>query len=227
MFHTASYLSIIARVVSRILSTLAFSSFVVPIANAATNPGLLFNSNTFSSNTFNFNVGELKVGGSGCSNEDVFETRYPKSGRIGLYFPSYKAQATRSDRSDARKACSIALPIEVADDERIIVKDVSLVARVRLAPQTKAAVRMETFFSGTTGTPKIETLTATTDPINRLVKLNDPGVVLTGECGQAATLRLNTAANLTTDHPTNISQISTTSLRMTVKTEKCEVSQEL
>ncbi len=192
------------------LCTLALSLPLLSVAKAATVPNLLTD------------VGDLKVGGTGCQDEDVIEARYPRSGKITLFFPHYKATANRTDRSDARKACAAAVPIDVAPNRRIVVKNVSLSARVRLAPRTTGLMRLETFFSGTVGTPLTETVTATSDQVNRLVKLNDSGIVLRGECGQPAILRLNTAANLVTQHPTDFSQVTVTSLRLTVMSEACE-----
>jgi len=104
-------------------------------------------------------LGEPTMAGTGCPRGSVFAAWNESDGDIELVFEKFQAEAGgRRGKSLDRKACAVALPVQVPSGYSVSMQDQRLSGFAVLPSGGKGTLNVESFFAGTRGPVLSKTL---------------------------------------------------------------------
>jgi hypothetical protein len=133
-------------------------------------------------------INKLSYAGSGCPGDGVgirpIISNYSK--RLIVYMPDMKVD--RNGGSLARKVCSLALPVQVSANERVVIGWPSIFGKRSLADGEKLEAFSEVFFAGGSGPRVVEDFEGHGDRRRRDFYSVNRGFVVS-ECGRDVIVR--------------------------------------
>ena len=131
---------------------------------------------------------DVTFGGTGCPADGagISARLNPKTGRMVVYTPDMKVDMDSA--RIVRKACDIAVPVDVEPNERLVIGKTSVFGKEQLALDHKLTTSAEAFVTGAIG-PKAQVAidgSADKDLRDFYARTND---TLTTACGQDVILR--------------------------------------
>ncbi len=139
-------------------------------------------------------LGNLAIAGNGCYQSPVQPELQLSSDKIEI--PLSLMVKKESAASLARGACSLALPIEVDANHRLILSDAKLVGRVNLAKGSSSIVNVEIFKAGEKGISQVASADAKEKRLRDGFVLEQSGEIFALACGESAILRVNSSGIL-------------------------------
>ena len=157
---------------------------------------------------------DVKTGGLGCKMESIFGS-ITDEGAV-IYFNDFSLEAESSSPSILRTNCTLAIPVKVPANKRIVFDAIALKGVTYLGAITKGTVKLDAFFSGQTSSGQLvqEVGQAGID----FISLGDQ-LAQTTSCGDDVILRVNASAIMHPDDEYNLLYISR--LRLKYHTEDC------
>lgn len=162
-------------------------------------------------------LSKLTHGGNGCPGTgDGVQARLRSGGRLIVRMP--EAKLDLSARALDRKTCSIALPVVVAPNERLVLRDLAIFGTESLRGDDSLNLRAELFAPDAQG-PSIEAnATGRTSPRSIYARLPDE---LALDCGKSTTVRVNAAGLARRQGASSVSRASLDGVALTLKIESC------
>ncbi len=166
--------------------------------------------------------GNISFGGTGCRGDgNGIHAKLGSGGkRLLVYTPDMQVDL-QSSRLD-RKACAIAVPLELAEDERLVIGRPSIFGKELLETGSLLTVAAEVFIAGAQG-PEVRTEIqgGPGHEVRDFYKMATE--TMTSECGQVLNLRAN-ASLLARGPGSNGGVARLRGLAFDVRVEKCPVN---
>lgn len=165
-------------------------------------------------------LGQLTLGGDGCTVATGAQDLIPISGKPGRYqIPAQVAAAKKNAPSLLRNSCNFSLPVQVNKHEKLQVLDVTQAVNLKASKGTTVKTSLEIFLAGQVGNP----LTAEAKGVSGTAKVSQTlradGVVAESECGADSIIRGNlNAVILGSAKGTAL----TSRLQLTIRTVSCQ-----
>ena len=141
---------------------------------------------------------------------------------LDLTFTNYTLTAGGGSSGIARKACALAIPVNVPAGKKLIVSQIDMFSKVDFKSNSNGQMNIEAFLAGTQG-PQLKKTVATTDSDLQgrlLLRRND---VLASNCGGADNLRLNTSG-LVQHSGDAASRLAVDRISISFKVESCSTA---
>ncbi len=139
-------------------------------------------------------LGNLAIAGNGCYQSPVQPELQLSSDKIEI--PLSLMVKKESAASLARGACSLALPIEVDANHRLVLTEAKIVGRVNLAKGSSSLVSVEIFKAGEKGVSQVASAEAKDKRLRKDIILEQSGEIFSLACGESAILRVNSSGIL-------------------------------
>jgi len=142
----------------------------------------------FSSAFAGVDLHQLTYAGTGCSADGpgIRAKLSSVSSRLVVYMPDMKSDGSNM----SRKVCSLALPISVAPNERLVVGRPSIFGKESLSSGQKMEAFSEAFFAGTTGPVVRQEIEGHGRRLRDFYRIEQDSISL--PCGQDAIVRTRT-----------------------------------
>jgi hypothetical protein len=137
-------------------------------------------------------LGDPSYGGTGCPAGTASVAISPDREQISVLFDGFATETGgASGRKIDRKACSLAVPIEVPAGYSIALSEFSLKGFNSLGAGANSRIDVEAFWAGSVGPRLARTFDGPLDAEVKWIAAIDPGQRLWSPCGQSVTFRFN------------------------------------
>lgn len=169
-----------------------------------------------------FEMGGLQVAGAGCEVPPGGHELIPVSGSSTRFGVPLMINATKlaapASLGLERKACAMALPVHLAANEKLIVKDVRQRVSLKSAVGAKSSARLEVFLAGQQGQVLKAEIEGKTKTVRSTQTLNDADVVAESDCGKDVIVRANSSAMIS---GSGAGRVNTQALYLTLEVVNC------
>lgn len=171
-----------------------------------------------------FLLDQLSVNGSGCP-LNQYGTRVDfnrESNQLNISFEEYNLPLVKPTQGlFARKSCSLAIPIELPANTRLVVTQMDLTANLDLSLNSNLEFGGEVFFAGEQGLRLTQTVSGNDVPQKgrSLLRRNE---VLKSACGGKGIFRTNTYGTLKRQNSEDIALAALGEFKMSFKLERCQ-----
>jgi hypothetical protein len=135
-------------------------------------------------------LGELNLVGTACRMETGALEVTIEEGKLRL--PTASILRKASGTGLARGTCNFALPIQLAPDYKLVLKNLETGGDISLAKGTSAQADLEIFVAGQSGN-KLQYKEVAKKKLRKTFALKKAGTILESECGASLILRGNSA----------------------------------
>lgn len=139
-------------------------------------------------------LGSIAIVGNGCYQGPVQADLQISSDKLEI--PLSLMVKKDGTASLARGACSLALPIAVDTNHRLVLSDAKIFGRFNLAKGSGSTVNVEIFKAGEKGVSQVTNAEAKDKRLRKNLVLEQSGEVFSLACGESAILRVNSSGIL-------------------------------
>lgn len=139
-------------------------------------------------------LGNVAIVGNGCYQGPVQSELQISSDKLEI--PLSLMVKKEGASSLARGACSIALPIAVDSNHRLVLSDAKVIGRFNLAKGSGSTVNVEIFKAGEKGFSQVSSAEAKDKRLRKDFVLEQQGEIFSLACGESAILRVNSSGIL-------------------------------
>lgn len=163
-------------------------------------------------------IGEAVLAGQGCSSTSSNKLRLIVPSQSLYSVPLNLNVLKLDDKSIERQACTVAVPISLGANEKLIVEDVSQKINIRLGSNTTAKAQLEVFLAGQQGEVISGEAESQDQIVKASIKLDRSGHILESKCGEDVLLRANESIAVI---GSDVARAISDNLRLKIKVVKC------
>lgn len=169
-----------------------------------------------------FDLSKVIVGGNGCPKTvGVTRIEFNQEKNILEVRPSAYRNDVSAARPLDRKTCSIAIPVTVPKNKRLVISQIDLLGKADLQAGAKSQISFEAFVAGSSGLVKTRNFAPTAALKGR--HLTRRTEVLKSECGAVTNVRLNSSM-LTNASKKKAESMELNSVSLYLSLEDCAVA---
>lgn len=140
-------------------------------------------------------LGPVSLGGSGCTTSVGDKKIVAVVGQANRYkIPLQVALNKKMDTNIMRKTCNFRLPVDVAQNQKVVVSNVSQWVRLGASAGAQVKTNLEVFLAGARGNPLTTEIKAIDQSARLFQTVHAEGVVAESKCGQSVVLAGNLSA---------------------------------
>jgi len=155
------------------------------------------------------------VGGAACP-AGSFTLALTNAGKVEIKTAAFNSEVSAEHRLE-RKACTLAIPLQLAENERLVIQAVTLTGSSSLREKATAVIDLNAFTGATTGNPVRKILEE-----GQEAAFTVEGESQQTDCGARSLLRLNASTTLQAKGQAETSTIAVEGVSLTLKIEACE-----
>lgn len=140
-----------------------------------------------------FSLGQLQVAGGACQDS---QSKQVEVSRNSLLIPLVSLVKKAKGDQEKRGACGFALPIQVARNHRLVIRDLSMKGKVDLSRGTHSVINLEIFEAGSRGEIHSREDGSNYRRVRKGIELRKDGNILVTECGAGLILRGNSHSHI-------------------------------
>lgn len=135
-------------------------------------------------------IPDAVTAGNGCPAGTAIVGVTPDGSKLIALFDDYTVNLPRSsEKVSGRKNCTLAIPVDVPKNMRLVIKEISVQNDVNLVRGAKSTLNAEVFFAGSKG---VKVSDVVKGPVNR-VRTVKKSIKVVSKCGEDEILRVNTS----------------------------------
>lgn len=140
-------------------------------------------------------LGPVSLGGSGCTTPVGDKKIVPVYGQANRYkIPLQVALNKKMDSNLMRKTCNFRLPIEVAQNQKVVISNASQWVRLGASAGSQVKTNLEIFLAGARGNPLTTEIKAIDQSARLFQTVRAEGTIAESKCGQSVILAGNLSA---------------------------------
>lgn len=159
---------------------------------------------------------QMVTGGNACLG--ALGTYSAPQKKLSITFDEFQLSHV-TDSSLARGTCSLAIPVKVAENQRLVVYNTNLLATVAIPSKASLTIKSEIFFAGNSANQVIQS--SIKGPKKKTLTLTETKKKIISNCGEDVVLRAQLSLTSRKSVASSSSKVKVGSLSSLVRFESC------